>query len=174
MSCSEPDRRGRRALLLAALAMPLAGCFRPMLAETEPATALRGRIALPPVDGRIGYHLTLRLEERLGQPQAPDHRLEVTVTTTDRGLAIAQDNSVTRRTVTATAQWRLIGPAEDGSRGPVLSGREVTRSGYNATTSLFASRVAARTVERRLAEDLAERISRDILARADGLAPRAS
>ncbi|MEO0995156.1 MAG: LPS assembly lipoprotein LptE [Pseudomonadota bacterium] len=153
--------------------MPLAGCFRPMLAEGDSASEMRGRIALPPVDGRLGFHMTQRLEERLGRPSTPDHRLEVKVVTTDRGLAIAQDNSVTRRRVTATATWRLIGPTEDG-RGPVLSGREVSRSGYNATTSLYASRVAARTVERRLAQDLAERISRDILARSDGLAPRAS
>lgn len=157
----------RRALLLAAPALLLAGCLRPMLAETGDAAALRGRIALPPIDGPVGYHLARRLEERLGTPSRSDHRLEIAVVTSDTGLAIAQDNSITRRTVTATATWRLW---RDGAAEPVLANVEVARSGYNATTSLYASRVAARTTERRLAEDLAERIAREILARADRVA----
>lgn len=161
MSWSDPTRRA----LLAGLPLLLAsGCLRPMLAEDGPAAEIRGRIALPPIDGRIGYHLSRRLEERLGTPSDPQHSLAVQVATRDTGLAIEPDGSVTRRTVTATARWQLV---PRGGGAPVLSGREVARSGYNATTSLYASRVAARTVERRLAEELAERISREILARAD-------
>ncbi len=155
-----------RRALLAGLPLALAGCFRPMLAEGTGADSLRGRIALPAVDGRIGYHLSRRLEARLGRPDRPDLRLEVALSTRDQGLAITQDNSVTRRQVTATAEWRLI-PVAGGA--PLLSRRQVARSGYNATTSLYASRVAARTVERRLAEDLAERIAREILAVAPAL-----
>lgn len=161
MSSFDP---GRRALLAALGPLLAGGCLRPMLAEDGEAARLRGRIALPRIDGRIGYHLVRRLEARLGAPAEPDHRLEVALTTRDTGVAIAPDGSVTRRTVTAQARWRLLAK---GGAAPVLSGREVARSGYNATTSLSASRVAARTVERRLAETIAEAISREILARAD-------
>ena len=142
-----------------------------MLAEGTTASGLRGRIALPPIDGRIGYHLSKRLEERLGRPARPDLRLVVELSTVDTGLAITQDNSVTRRTVTATANWQLL---RRGETEPLLRRRQVVRSGYDATTSLYASRVAERTVERRLAEDIAERISREIFAAADRLPPPAA
>ena len=157
----------RRALLTGALPLLAAGCFRPMLAEDSGTAELRGRIALPAVDGALGYHLVRRLEERLGRPADPEFRLTVAVATRDRGLAITQDNSVTRRRISATADWRLI---RTGAAEPVLSGSEVTRSGYNATASLYATRTAARVAEERLAQDLAERISRSILARADSIA----
>ncbi len=160
----------RRAVLAAGLGAPLllGGCFRPMLAEDTAGRAARGRIALPPASGRLGYHLTRRLEDRLGRPSQPDHRLAVTIDTAETGLAIAQDNTITRRTVTATARWQLRRAAEPR---PVLAGTETAQSGFNATTSLYATRVARETVERRLAEELAERIARVILARAGELAP---
>ncbi len=160
----------RRTLLAAGLGAPvlLTGCFRPMLAEDSAGSAARGRIALPPVSGRLGYHLTKRLEDRLGAPNQPDHRLVVALDTAETGLAIAQDNTITRRTITATARWRLVKAPEPR---PVLAGTETAQSGFNATTSLYATRVARETIERRLAEELAERIARVILARAEELAP---
>ncbi len=152
-----------RRALLAAAPLALAGCFRPMLAEGTAAAGLRGRVALPPIEGRLGYHLTQRLEDRLGRPERPDYRLEVALTTRDTGLAITQDNTVTRRTVTATAVWTL---RLSGDPAPLIRRRQIARSGYNATSSLYATRVAERTVERRLAEELAERIARDIFVEA--------
>lgn len=165
-----PRRRLLAALIGASLTGGLAGCFRPMLAEDTTAAAIRGRIALPPIDGRFGYHLVGRLEERLGAPRDPEYRLEVSLTSRDRGLAITQDNTVTRRRLETSAVWRVV---PRGETTPVLRGRDIARSGYNATSSLYATRAAAETAERRLAEVLAERISREILARADLLTPAA-
>ncbi|MGF1447623.1 MAG: LPS assembly lipoprotein LptE [Pikeienuella sp.] len=141
--------------------LALSGCFRPMLAEGTAQSGLRGRIALPPVEGRLGYHLTRRLEARLGSPADPAYRLQVDLTTRQVDLAITQDNTITRRTIIATADWRLL---RLGDPGPLISRRQVARSGYNATGSLYATRSAERTVERRLAEELAERIAREIFA----------
>ena len=169
MSWSEPTRRGLLALTLAGLA---GGCLRPMLAEDGRARALTGRIELPAVAGRRGYHLSRRLAARLGTPTDPQFRLEVDLAFRSRGLAIAQDRAITRRTVTATARWRLLRPGRDGP--PVLTGRERAESGYNETGSLYASQVTARDIERRLAEELAERIARTIQARADTVAAAAS
>ncbi|MEM6905426.1 MAG: LPS assembly lipoprotein LptE [Pseudomonadota bacterium] len=155
----------RRGVLAGLGAMALSGCFRPMLAEDSPAASMRGRVALPEIDGRLGYYLYQSLEDRLGAAQDPVWRLSVSVKTEERGLAIAQDNSVTRVSVTAVAEWALF---EAGQSEAVLRDREVTQSGYNATASLFATRETRRDVERRLARDLGERISRAVLARAPG------
>ncbi|MEM6932332.1 MAG: LPS assembly lipoprotein LptE [Pseudomonadota bacterium] len=159
-------RRILRTLGAAGLVSPLAACFRPMLAEQSTAFKLRGRIALPQIDNRLGYHLYQSLESRLGKPGVTDYALTVGVRTTSRGFAVAQDNSVTRISVTARANWALYA---EGVAEPVLSNVAISESGYNSTDSLFATRQAELDIERRLAEDLGERISRAILARADQL-----
>lgn len=154
--------RGLGAGFGAVLLLP--GCLRPMLAEGGAATALRGRIDLPSINGRVGYHLYKRLEDRLGTPVRPDYRLDVALTFRDRGLAISQDDAVTRITMTAEADWALYAK---GTTEPLLRDRAMTQSGYNATGSLFAARQTRRDIERRLARDLGDRISRVLLARAD-------
>lgn len=155
----------RRAVLALSI-LPLGGCFRPMLAENAPASELRGRVALPEIDGRFGYHLTKSLEDRLGKPSDPVWRLAVVTEVTERGLAVAQDNAVTRITLIASADWRLIRDGED-----VLREKVSAQSGYNATSSLFATRQTRRDVERRLARDLGERIARTVLAKAEQVTP---
>lgn len=161
------DRRGVLAGLAAMALLP--GCFRPMLAETGGARGLRGRIDLPPVRGRTGYHLREQLESRLGAPRDPDLRLEVDYELRERGLAIAPGDAVTRITLTATAAWRL---RARGREEPILADTVLSEAGYNATGSLYAAQSTRRDVERRLAEDVAERIARGILARADTVRER--
>lgn len=146
---------------------PLAGCFRPMLSEDSSSSALIGRIALPHFDDRFGYHLHQSLQDRLGRVQTEEYRLEVTTQIKRDDLAIAQDNAITRISVTATADWALY-PL--GASEPVLRDRAVSQSGYNSTASLFATREAKLDIERRLARDLGERIARSVLARAGAVA----
>lgn len=167
MSCC--DRRGLILGLAAATTLP--GCFRPMLAEGGRAHALRGRIALPEPDGRFGYHLRRSLEDRLGRPGTTDWRLLVELKTEERGLAIAQDNAVTRVTVVVSARWQLV-PVGGGKA--VISDDLLVQAGYNSTGSLFATREADRDVRRRLAREIGHRISRSILARAGELEAGAS
>lgn len=157
-------------LLGGALAGPLGGCFRPMLAESSPSAKLVGRIRLPRFDGRFGYHLNDSLRDRLGRPNAEEYRLEIQTDIAKNDLAIAQDNAVTRISLTATARWALyrVNGGEDVE--PVLRGRAVSQSGYNSTASLFATRAAKQDIERRLARDLGERIARSLLARAGSIA----
>ncbi|MFQ5565732.1 MAG: hypothetical protein ACE5EU_05160 [Paracoccaceae bacterium] len=178
---SSSDRRqvlaqlGGRLLLGGCLAGALGGCLRPMLAADSPSAALLGRVRLPEFDDRFGYYLNVSLRDRLGRVRAEDFRLEVE-TRIERGdLAIAQDNAVTRISLTAVADWALYPAGEGGpaARAPVLKGRAVSQSGYNSTASLFATRAAKLDIERRLARDLGERIARSLLARAGGLAAAA-
>lgn len=159
----------RRAVLRAgalAAAFALGGCFRPMLAEDAPARRLRGLVALPELDSRFGYYLRQGLEERLGVPEAPRWRLEIDARLNEDDLAITPDSAITRKSLTARADYRLL-PLAGGA--PVLEDSAVSQSGYNATGSLYATRAVARDTEERLARDLGLRITRQVLAAADRL-----
>jgi hypothetical protein len=144
----------------------LPGCLRPMLAADGPAAGLRGRIELPPVDDRFSYHLEESLAARLGRAEAKEYRLDISRKITEAGIAIARDNSATRITLLVEVNWRLTRLA-DGAQ--MMSDSLTVQSGYNATTSLYATRQTRRDIERRLARDLGERIARAIMARAGSL-----
>jgi hypothetical protein len=154
----------RRGFLAAAGLLALGGCFRPMLAEDDAARAVRHRIALPSVDDRFDHYLVKSLEDRLGAPRETDFVLRVASQLTEQGIAVAQDDAVTRITLRVEADWSLL---RAGETEPLIADAAFSQSGYNATTSLFATRQARLEVERRLARDIGERIARSILARAD-------
>lgn len=158
----------RRAVLLGMgpglLVLP--GCLRPMLAADGPAAVLRGRIELPRVDDRFSYYLEESLAARLGRAEAKEYRLDISRKVSEAGIAIARDNSATRITLLVEANWRLTRIA-DGAQ--MMSDTLTVQSGYNATTSLYATRQTRRDIERRLARDLGERIARAIMARAGSL-----
>ena len=63
----------------------------------------------------------------------------------------------TRITLIARAPWSLW---RSGAPKPLISDVAVSESGYNATSSLFATRAARLEIERRLARDIGERIAR--------------
>ncbi|MFK7941720.1 MAG: hypothetical protein AB8B85_02220 [Paracoccaceae bacterium] len=153
-----------RRSLIGLAALPLAACFRPMLAENSPSAGLRGQVGFPAIDGRFDYFMVQSLEDQLGKPASPVYELAITTAVTTKGIAVAQDNSVTRVTLTAIANWKLL---RDGK--PILVDTARTQSGYNATSSLFATRQIKLDIERRLARDLGERIARVVLARAEQL-----
>lgn len=144
--------------------LSLTGCLQPMLATNGPAGRLLGQIALPSTDDRFRFFLNDALSQRLGRAGSnPAFELNVSTTLSQQGVAIAQDNSVTRITLTGSARWDLIRRADSKI---VLSDIAQTQSGYNATTSLFATRQTRLDIERRIARDLGERIARVILGRA--------
>lgn len=143
--------------------LSLSGCLRPMLAADAPASALRGQIVLPDLSDRFGYYLHESLAERLGETKTPVFRLDVGRNMTEAGVAIARDNSATRINLLVEASWQLV-RLSDGV--PVLSDKLTLQSGYNATTSLYATRQTRRDIERRLARSLGGRIARSIQARA--------
>lgn len=160
----------RRSLLSFGLVLvgttALGGCFRPMLADGSHQTELRGRVALPEIDGRFGYFLSKSLEDQLGETTQVDWVLEANSKITRRGLAVAQNNAVTRITLLAQTDWVL---RKRSTGAVVLSDTTTSQSGFNATTSLFASRQTEQDVERRLARDTGERISRRIYAQVGAL-----
>lgn len=156
----------RRRVIAGIGLLALGGCFRPMLAEGDAGRALRHRIALPPIDGRFDYYLVQSLEDRLGEPQEPRFVLTVVPELSERGIAVTQDNAVTRITLLVQAAWSL---RRTGEAEALIADTAIAQSGYNATDSLFATRQTRLEIERRLARDIGERIARGILARAEEL-----
>lgn len=157
----------RRRFIAGVGLLALGGCFRPMLAENDAARVIRHRIALPRVDGRFDHYLVESLEDRLGAPQDPVFVLSAASEVTQRGIAVTQDDAVTRITLQVETAWSL---RRAGETEPLIADVAFSQSGYNATTSLFATRQTRLEIERRLARDIGERIARSILARADELA----
>lgn len=151
---SSPDRRRALALLAGGL---LAGCgFQPLYGEQGGvAGGLRGEVAVSGADGRLGYHFRNRLRRRLDDPR-PDAAFTLTValSVSDEGLAITRQDDVTRISVTGEARWRL---ARRGD-GEEAEGVVRSTSGYSTLASPYATRIARRDAERRVAEDLAERV----------------
>ena len=164
---SSSDRRAVLIGLAGLSTVGLGACFRPLLRQEAGAPEIRHRIALPTVEGRMDYYLVETLEDRLGEPVDPDYRIELVTTVTERGLAVSQDDAVTRVSVLAHAAWTLW---RAGESEPLISDLAYSEASYNATGSLFATRVTRRDIEQRLARDLGERIARSILARAEVLA----
>ncbi|MEO1000412.1 MAG: LPS assembly lipoprotein LptE [Pseudomonadota bacterium] len=156
---SSSERLSRRRLLGGLALLPLAGCgFEPVYGEGAPAATLRGGIAIGQVEGqgRAAFFMRERLERRFGDAADPAYTLDAAFQFTTSGLAITQDNDITRFNMVGTATWRLTprGTAEAAATGDVEG-----FTAYSATASVFATRTARRDAEKRLAEDLAERIA---------------
>ncbi|MFN3613019.1 MAG: LPS assembly lipoprotein LptE [Rubrimonas sp.] len=142
----------RRALLLGATAV--AGCgFRPLHGA---GTGLRGRVTLDGPQGRNGFAFREQMRRNLGDP-APDapYRLITTLSYEEEGVAISRRDDITRYDVTATAQYRLV-RAADGVEIDAGAVRAV--SAYSTTAAPYATRIAERDTETRLAANLADRV----------------
>lgn len=161
------DRRRFLGLFAGAAALVLAGCgFTPVYGPGSAATNLRGRIALPAFDSRLSFDMFQRLEQRLGPPQAPLFRLTVSTTIEEQGLAISQDNAITRYNLRATAEYSLTRLTTDER---VFAARARAFTAYSATASAYATRVAARDAERRIGVLLADQIASRIAVEAADL-----
>jgi len=161
MSSPDPRAARRRALRLiagAAAAGGLSGCgFQPLYGEQGGAAgALRGEVAVSGADGRLGFQFRDRLRRRLDDPR-PEAAFTLTValSLSDEGLAITRQDDVTRFSVTGEARWRLA-RGRDGAE--IAAGAVASSSGYSTLASPYATRIARRDAERRVAEDLAERV----------------
>ena len=138
----------RRAVLIAAGALALAGCgFTPVYAPGGGAGRLQGQIALPAAETRDEFELRRRLEERLG------------------AAAAGRDGRTTRFQLVGRADYTL----SDAATGDELaSGRVDGFTGYSTTGSTVATDAARRDAETRLMVLLADGIvDRLLLAAAE-------
>jgi len=152
----------RSALSFLALAA-LGGCgFKPLYARDGGGGDLIGRIALGDVDGRSSYYVREALRRRLGDGAVnPIYRLNVETDIETESLVLREDDASTRLSYRATAKVTVI-RLESGET--VLADEVRVISSYDATSSLYASRTSARSVERQVADTLGERISSRVIA----------
>jgi len=149
-------------LVTLALLISLTACgFRPLYAtRDEPGVvhADYARVAIEPMAGRIGHELyaslTTIMHPRGREPQA-QYRLIITLQERKEGLAIADDDTVSRFSFYFTAAYRL-----ETIRGELLQNGE-TRSiaAYNVVDSPFATRVSELDARERAAQELAQDIA---------------
>lgn len=141
-----------RAALLACFA--LAGCgFQPVM--TDEVSASMGEIAVEEISGLMGFEMQRALEERLGATRSPAYRLEVMPEIDSEGLAITQDNETTRYNLTGSARFTLT-PA--GAAQPSLDETVQAFTAFSAIAAPYATRVAERDANARLARALADQI----------------
>ena len=157
----------RRFVLLAPLALAACG-FTPIYGRGSAAEALQGKIALGDVDSRLTFEFNEQLENRLGRAEAPLFRLDVDLNVTSKGLAITQDNAITRYNLTGVTTFSLVRLA-DGA--VVLQDRLRAFTAYSATASAYATFVSERDPKRRLAVSLADQIATRIASSAESFMP---
>lgn len=154
----------RRALLKRLGLLPFAGLaascgFEPLYAPGSAAASMRGRVAVGPIDAAAGFALRERLVARLGPAVQPTHLLEVALDLEQQGVALTRENVTTRFEVIGVAEFRLL-PL--GGAEPVAAGAARAVTGYSApasrTASAYATLVARRDAELRLARTLADDI----------------
>ncbi len=156
------DRRkfGRLGVSLL-LGLAVAGCgFQPVYkggarGGTVPQMAA---ISVAPIDDRLGQvvrnHLLDLLTPR-GAPARPLYRLEVELRETKDGLALEQDESVTRFNLTLHATFEMNDLRTDQT---ILEGKTRAIAAYNVVRSDYANLIAERDARSRSSQEVAQEI----------------
>jgi len=112
----------------------------------------------------MGFEMRKRLTERLGNSTAPRFGLAVSIEVASEGLAISEQNDITRYNLTGEAKFalRTLSNSQSAQRGTVRA-----FAAYSATNSPFAAQVAEDDARARLADTLADRIVTRLIASAD-------
>ncbi len=145
----------------ALLALAVGGCgFQPVYkggarGATVPQMAA---ISVAPIDDRTGQlvrnHLLDLLTPR-GAPARPLYRLEVKLRETKDGLALEQDESVTRFNLTLHATFEMNELRSDRT---LLSGSTRAIAAYNVVRSDYANLIAERDARARSSQEVAQEI----------------
>lgn len=147
----------------------LGGCgFEPMYAPGGLTAASGSAVDLAAVEvakirtaagreTRIGQQLSNALQERLYVTgvDTPRYRLQLDLTEANDGFGFRPDESVTRYGLRLRADYQLI---EIASNRVVLSESTQTYNSYDVSQSDFATEMAERDMQDRLARDLSDRI----------------
>jgi len=159
MSCSD-----RRLFLLGALALggPLGGCgFRPLYgggAGTGPGRLFQS-VRVERESGELGFRLHESLVERLRPVAgAPAFALTTRTELQRSGLAIEDDDQVTRYNIRLITTYTLRRVGAVPSAAPLATGKVRSIAAYNATPSQYATLVSERQVLKRAATEVADKI----------------
>jgi LPS-assembly lipoprotein len=175
-------RGGWLALVLLALPL-LGGCgFRPLYAsgsagEAGPAAEGLAETRVNPIPERSGQLLRLALQERFersGLAMAQRYDLSVDFNIASAAIGIQPDSSNSRMRFVGTATYRLT--AQDPSRRLLTSGTARSVDGLDVfDQQLFAMDLESEVIQQRIAEAVADEITRQLAIYFDqqaGLATR--
>jgi LPS-assembly lipoprotein len=148
---------------LAAIALvALAGCgFRPMYGPS--LSPQLSSIYVEPIAERDGYELRNSLIDLLGsngEMRGKRYRLTITLRESNQGVALRNDAAITRYNDTLAATFVLT----DMNGAKVTDGTQTGLTAYNVTSSPYATLAAQQDADRRVAQDIAERIRLDLAA----------
>lgn len=158
----------RRSFLLMAAGLPLvAGCsFEPVYGPDSAATRLRNAILVDEPNNEDQFELVRQLEHRLGVADNARFGLSVALDINEAGVALTTDNRTTRKEVIGAGTYAL---RDLSSKEVLLSGKVDSFTGYSTTGSTVSELAARRDARRRLMIILADRITTEIIAKADTL-----
>lgn len=133
----------------------LAACgFTPVYGPQGAGTLLQGQVLVEEPDTQEGYLLTRHLETRLGRG-GNRYTLDLTITTTEEGLAINSQGDITRFNLLGAVTFALT----DTTNGVVVtSGKVDGFTGYSATGTTVATLAAERDAKERLMVLLGDQI----------------
>lgn len=155
----------RRYILLGLPALAACG-FEPVYGTGGNADGLRGKILVEAPTDENSFNMVAQLEQRLGRAQAPQYALKVVTYIEDDGLAISGSNDIERFNLIGTSDYTLT---RIGTDIKVLDGHVNTFTAYSASLQPVATLSAERDATRRLVTSLADKITADLLIRADQL-----
>ncbi len=153
----------RRTILLAPLALAACG-FTPIYGRGSAAEAIHGKITLGTVSDRLSFEFYEQLENSLGRAVVAQFTLDVALDVASEGLAITQDNAITRYNLKGTATLTLT-RISDGKI--VLTDKLRAYTAYSATASAYATFISERDAKRRIAVSLADQIATRIASSAE-------
>lgn len=147
-----------KPLKVAAACMLLTACgFQPIAAVDRPDLApqkLFRSIAVSTNIDRLTYHVRNQMRLYIDEANSEYPALTVQVVLVREGLAIEQDDSITRIKLTTTTRFTT-----SNSEGTVeLQGVFETVTGLNATDSQFTTSISEREAYRRLATDIVRQL----------------
>ena len=156
-----------RGFIIIAMTALLAACgFTPMYAEPESSGVLFKSINYSEAtsDSRTGYWLEDALKQRLTADNAPDRHADLRVTTAERrvNLGVLSTDRATRADLYLTVAYRFTPYGADGAALKPIDGTFTSVATYNIAESPYAEITALADARRRAAEDVADRIARDI------------
>ena len=145
----------RRSILGLGVLVSLAACgFQPVYRSGGAPATLIGEIFLPEAVDPISFAYRERLRRRFGDAgDAAKYVLENSTALSETGIAITQASDVTRYRLTGETRWKLV---DQMSGAVVLADTSSAFTGFDATSSAYASRAARQAAEMRLAQELAE------------------
>ncbi len=151
----------RHYLLILPLMLIAACGFQPVYGPGGAGQALQNRVTVDAPDDRESYFLVREIETRLGRTTAPVFSLDLTIATSEDGLAIDQAGNTTRYNILGAADFTL----RDLSSGQIAtSGRVESFTGYSATGTTVATLAAQQDAQVRLMTILADQIVARLLA----------